>query len=209
MPASRRRDHRRRPPGCGRLGEHVDHQRQPVAAARRAEQVERPVACSSRVSGTWRAATSTTRTAIGRLIRNASRHPTAPCRPARRRAPGRSPRRPRPGRTTRQRPQRDRPDGNRLEDGERSRREQRGADRPATRGCAIRTLGVGARAQPAEASGEPDRADDEDAPPAQPIAEAAAEQQQSRQRERVRVDRPLQAGQARHRGRHRCAEARR
>ena len=44
--------------------------------------------------------------------------------------------------------------------------------------------------------GKPERADDEDASPAEAVAKRAAEQDERRERQRVAGDRPLQAGEA-------------
>ena len=60
----------------------------------------------------------------------------------------------------------------------------------------IRTAVLGRQRAADGGDGEPQHADHEDPPPAHPIAQRAAQQQQAGQRQRVGVQRPLQAGQA-------------
>ena len=58
-----------------------------------------------------------------------------------------------------------------------------------------------------EATVKSDEADDEQPLAAEPVGEEAGGEHDARQRERVRVDDPLQAAEARVRGRRRCRES--
>ncbi len=68
---------------------------------------------------------------------------------------------------------------------------------PCRARAAIRNSTVGAIAQSAEAGAEGDQADDEHPPPAELIAERAADQKQRDQGEHVGLDDPLLSGKAR------------
>ena len=66
---------------------------------------------------------------------------------------------------------------------------------PCSARAAISVSTFGASPHSAEATREPDGADDEDPPPAEPVGQRAAEQDERGERQRVAVERPLQPGE--------------